>query len=102
MRGMAATLDDNARQLAELAKLKAETELLEAQNRKARAETDAKLQVEIQKLIAETSKANAETTKITRETKWFPLYVFSGAVAAAVAILAIAAGFLKFLAWLKI
>jgi hypothetical protein len=98
---MAATLDDNDRHVAELAKLKAETELIEAQNRKTRAETDAKLQLEIAKMVAETTKLSAETNKLSRETFWFPVQVFAGALGGALAVFAAAAGFLKFLDWLK-
>jgi multidrug resistance efflux pump len=73
---------DSERLRAELAKLKAETELLEAQNRKARAETDAKLQVEISKMIA-------ETAKISRETRWYPVVAASAVMAASVAALGV-------------
>jgi multidrug resistance efflux pump len=58
-------LDEERRQ-AELAKLRAEAELLEAQNRKARAETEFKMRAEIEQLIA-------ETKKMDRESRWYPL-----------------------------
>lgn len=56
-----------ARRAAELAKLKAETALIEAQNCKLRAESERRFQLEMLKLAA--------------ETRWYPLAA-SGAVLA--------------------
>jgi hypothetical protein len=63
---------DNERLRAELDKVKWETELLEAQTRKTRAENDYKLQIEIGKMMAETDKIRAENAKITQEARWYP------------------------------
>jgi hypothetical protein len=82
---------DAERLQAELAKLQWETQLIEAQTKKARAEYDQKLQVEIAKMWADTDKARAERTKIERETRWYFLAVFSTLGAAIVAALAVIA-----------
>ena len=65
--------DTPERMAADVAKIKAETELLEAQNRKSRAELDAKLQIEVARVVAETTKISAETRRLNRETFWYPL-----------------------------
>jgi hypothetical protein len=74
---MAAVIEDQ--HAAKLAKLKAETELIEAQTRKTRAENDHRLQIEIQKSIA-------ETDKIRAETRWYPLVAVSAIVTGALAV----------------
>jgi type IV secretory pathway component VirB8 len=89
---MAAIPDENDRSSAELAKLRAETELLEAQTRKARAEYDYRLQIEIGKMMAETDKIRAESAKIERETRWVWLAAMStigAAILACVAVIAV-------------
>jgi len=83
---MSETYDDEHHK-AELAKLKAETELIEAQNRKTRAETEQKLAIEIAKIVAETGKLN-------RETFFYPFIAFTGVVAATFALLKVT-GLLK-------
>lgn len=72
---------------AEIAKLKAETELIEAQNRKTRAETEQKLAIEVARIVAETGKLN-------RETFFYPFIAFTGVVAATFALLKVT-GLLK-------
>jgi hypothetical protein len=75
---MATVMDEE--RAAQLAKIRAETELIEAQNRKARAETEFKMRVEIEQMIAETKKTE-------REARWYPVVALSVVVAAAVAAL---------------
>jgi hypothetical protein len=67
---------------AELAKLKAEVELIEAQTRKLKAENDQQLQIEIRKSMA-------ETEKIRQETRWYPIVALSVTIAAAIAALGV-------------
>jgi hypothetical protein len=89
-----------ARFLAEIAQLNAETARLQAETRRLNEEAP-KISAETRNLSADRDRVYAETRKLEREARWFPLVVFSGAVAATVAIFTAAAGFLKFLAWLK-
>ena len=58
-------MSEDERLQAELAKLNAETKLIDAQNRKTRAELDAQMYL----LMAQLS---AETGKIIRESRWYP------------------------------
>ncbi len=75
---------DNERRQAEIEKLQWETQLIEAQTKKTRAETEQKLQIEIGKMVAETSKVNAET-------RWYGLIALSTLGAAIVAALTVIA-----------
>jgi hypothetical protein len=73
---------------AELAKLKAETELLEAQNRKTRAELNAQMYL----LMAQTG---AETSKIIRESRWYPFVIGAGSIGVGIAAVLVLAKLLK-------
>jgi IS4 transposase len=97
---MSATADDHTRLNAEIAQLNAETARLQVETARIQAET-LRLQAEARKLDTEPAKIRAETVQIERETGWLPLKVFGGALGGALAIFAAAAGFLKFLEWLK-
>jgi hypothetical protein len=90
-----------AKLMAETARINAETVRLQAETRRLNEEAP-KISAETRNLGADRDLVYAETRKLEREARWFPLIAFSGAVAAAVAVLSIAAGFLKFLAWVKL
>jgi hypothetical protein len=79
-----AAIPNDTHLTAEIAKLRAETELLEAQTRKTRAENEQKLQVEIGKMLAETDKLRAET-------RWYWLIAVGTLGAAFLAALALIA-----------
>jgi cell division protein FtsB len=68
-------VDDAAaqREQAELAKLKAETALIEAQNSKLRAESERRFQLEMLKLAA--------------ETRWYPLAASGALIAGFLAVI---------------
>jgi hypothetical protein len=98
---------DADRHQAEISKLKAETELLELQNKKLQAEMARglleylKLQSEAQRMAdepamvrAETRKLDTEARKILIEAIFYPFVAFTGVVAATLGLLKVA-GLLK-------
>ncbi len=92
---------ETQRLAAETAQINAETVRLQAETRRLNEEIP-KISAETRNLSTERDHRQAETAKLEREARWFPLVAFSGAVAAAVAVLTIGAGFLKLLAWMKL
>jgi len=84
---MNTAIDESNRNSVEIDKLRAETRLIHAQNKKMQAELEGKMQMEVAKLIAEIGKTNAESRKLTKEASWYPLVIggglFAGAGAAA-------------------
>jgi hypothetical protein len=97
---------EGARMQAELVKLKAETELIELQNKKLQAEMTHGLleyvkQSEAQRMADEPAKVRAETSKLDTERRkilieaiFYPFVAFTGVVAATLALLKLA-GLLK-------
>lgn len=97
---MVVTLDDNTRLIAEIAQLNAETARLQVETARIQAET-LRLQAEARKIEFEPDKIRAETAILEREARWFPAQVLAGVFAAVLALFTAAAGFLKFIDWLK-
>jgi hypothetical protein len=98
---------EGERMQAALAKLRAETELIELQNRKLQAEMThglleyVKLQSEAQRMADEPAKVRAETSKLDTERRkilveaiFYPFVAFTGVVAATLGLLKLA-GLLK-------
>lgn len=90
---MSTIIEGDGHLQAQIAKLKAETELIELQNKKLQAELMrgslefAKLQNENLRAAQEPEKIKAETRKLNRETFFYPIVAVTGIVGATVALL---------------